>query len=489
MKINKEVTGKAILFIVLIYLPIFLHLDTIPIRIWDESRLAINAYEMHKDGNFLVTHFLGQPDMWNTKPPLMIWLQVFFIKIFGVNELAIRLPSAIAAFLTCLALLFFSLKHLRDYWFGLIAALILVTSQGYINVHVSRTGDYDALLTFFTTVFCFSFFLFITTNTVKYLHLFFIALTLAVLTKSVQGLFFMPALLVYSLLEKKLMLLIKNKWLWIDMAMCISVIAVYYLLRECYNPGYLQVVLENDLWGRYARVSDEHKGDFWFYYQNFIAFQFSLWYWLIPCGIALGLTIKNQQIKALALFSTLMGGTYFLVTSLSSTKLDWYDAPLYPFLSVIGALAIYWLFSFIKNSKHVIQQFTINVAPLVFLFFVFLVPYMKIIDKVYKPREYPWDEQYYFISRYLQDAIQTKHDLNNKSICYDGYPAQLLFYVNILNDMGRRVDIVDWHTLRAGSTVVISQEEIKKCIEQKYLFEPVESYYSIYTYKIIGERP
>ena len=43
-------------------MPIFGHLDTLPIPISDESRLAINAYEMLKNKNYLVTHFEGKPD-------------------------------------------------------------------------------------------------------------------------------------------------------------------------------------------------------------------------------------------------------------------------------------------------------------------------------------------------------------------------------------------------------------------------------------------
>ena len=86
------------LLAILLYFPIFGHLDTLVLRQYDESRLAINAFEMFKDGNFLVTHFEGNPDMWNTKPPMMIWLQVFFINLIGLGELALRLPSAFAAF-------------------------------------------------------------------------------------------------------------------------------------------------------------------------------------------------------------------------------------------------------------------------------------------------------------------------------------------------------------------------------------------------------
>jgi len=69
---------KIILFLSLVYFPIFLHLDILPLRMWDEARYAINAYEMNQNGNFIVTHYQGQPDMWNTKPPLMIWFQALF---------------------------------------------------------------------------------------------------------------------------------------------------------------------------------------------------------------------------------------------------------------------------------------------------------------------------------------------------------------------------------------------------------------------------
>ncbi|UOQ78563.1 hypothetical protein MUN84_08455 [Hymenobacter sp. 5516J-16] len=64
-----------------------------PIYLWDESRVAVNAAEMALNNNWLVAHFEGQPDLWNTKPPLLLWLQVLSIKLFGFNEVAIRLPT------------------------------------------------------------------------------------------------------------------------------------------------------------------------------------------------------------------------------------------------------------------------------------------------------------------------------------------------------------------------------------------------------------
>lgn len=67
-----------------------------PIILWDESRLAVNALEMHQRGWSLLTTYGFDPDLENTKPPLMIWLMNASVAIFGRSELALRLPSMAA---------------------------------------------------------------------------------------------------------------------------------------------------------------------------------------------------------------------------------------------------------------------------------------------------------------------------------------------------------------------------------------------------------
>src|SRR5688572_13968954 len=107
--------SKYIALALLIYVPVFGYLDIQPLRTWDESRIAINALEMLENGDWIATYYSGVPDNWNTKPPLLIWLQVILMKTIGVNEVAIRLPSAFAAFFTCLALLAFCIKYLKSF--------------------------------------------------------------------------------------------------------------------------------------------------------------------------------------------------------------------------------------------------------------------------------------------------------------------------------------------------------------------------------------
>src|SRR5690606_9263737 len=100
------------------------NLGFIPIRIWDEGRVATNALNMYLNNNWLITYFDGQPDLWNTKPPLLIWFQVISMKIFGVSEWSVRLPSAMASILTGLSLWFFCTRYLQKAWLGFIAGAV-----------------------------------------------------------------------------------------------------------------------------------------------------------------------------------------------------------------------------------------------------------------------------------------------------------------------------------------------------------------------------
>ncbi len=479
---------KYIVLAAIIYMPIFGHLNTLPIRIYDEARLAINAYEMLNNNNFIVTHYDGNPDMWNTKPPLMIWFQVISMKLIGVSELSVRLPSVIATLLTCITLLVFSQRYLNSFWLGFIAILTLITSQGYIEIHSSRTGDYDALLTLFTTLSGLYFFMFCETQRNKYLYFFFITITLAVLTKSISGLLFVPALFLYSLYQKQTIQILKNKHFYIGLLCFVFFISGYYLLREAYNPGYIEAVQKNELGGRYLEVIEEHKHSFWYYYNNFIDTQLTAWYLLIPCGLAVGLSAKDNKLNRITVFSALMISTFFLIISAAQTKLEWYNVPLYPFLSLVIAVFIYYIFESLKNATWIGNKLNLNVIPFLFLFLIFIGPFQKIINKTYKPKEYPWDTALYEISYYLKDAVKGKYNLNGQYLLYDGYNAHIIFYLNVLNDKGARIELKDWGTMQKDDIGIAYQNKVKQYIEQHYIFDIINTNGNIITYKIHGRK-
>ncbi|MCL2245546.1 MAG: glycosyltransferase family 39 protein [Lentimicrobiaceae bacterium] len=471
-----------LLIIVLLFFPVFQYIDDLAIRLWDESRLAINAYEMFHSGNYLIPTYEGEPDMWNTKPPLMIWLQVLAMKLFGINEFAIRLPSALAAFFTCISLLFFAVRYVKNFWLGFICALALVTTPAFINVHAARTGDYDALLTMLLTFSCFSFFSFLETSKNKYLYFFFLSLTLAFLTKSSAALMILPGLFIYVFIKKKIVILLKNRHLYIGLLGFVILGTGYFLLREIYNPGYIDMAWKNDFGGRFLDTLGQHKKGFWFY----VIHRFNIWLLLIPFGIFTGLLNKDQRIKNLTLFTTITAVTFFLVISSAQTKLPWYALPLYPFISILAGVFIYYIFSFIKENRKLAGYFKYNIVPYVFVCVVFFAPYVLIFNKTYKPKEDV--EDFYRTSYYLRDLLNGKRQGDNFTILYDEYSAPVLFYVNLLNENGKNITLRNSTFVKIGETVLTIQNQMKEFVEKNYDFNIVEQYENIVVYEILKEK-
>ena len=111
---------KNYLLILIIFLAFFLRfykIDEIPPALyWDEASLGYNAYSILKTardehGQFLpITNFAAFGDY---KPPGYIYFTVPSIAVFGLNEFAIRFPSAFFGILTVL-LAYFLTKRLFE---------------------------------------------------------------------------------------------------------------------------------------------------------------------------------------------------------------------------------------------------------------------------------------------------------------------------------------------------------------------------------------
>jgi 4-amino-4-deoxy-L-arabinose transferase-like glycosyltransferase len=80
---------------------------------------------MLASGDYIVPHFNGQLRL--DKPPLIYWCQVGCYRVFGENEFAARLPSALASALTALVVFGFG-SRLYGRRIGLNAALVFTLS-------------------------------------------------------------------------------------------------------------------------------------------------------------------------------------------------------------------------------------------------------------------------------------------------------------------------------------------------------------------------
>lgn len=75
---------------------------------WDEINFAESAREMLLTNDFMRVQINYEP-FWE-KPPLFFWLQCLFMKVYGINEFAARLPNALTGVATLLSLFFIGKK-------------------------------------------------------------------------------------------------------------------------------------------------------------------------------------------------------------------------------------------------------------------------------------------------------------------------------------------------------------------------------------------
>jgi 4-amino-4-deoxy-L-arabinose transferase-like glycosyltransferase len=467
----------------LMYFPLFIDLDVLPLRIWDEARLSESAYEMNKYGNYLIPHVAGYPDMWSVKPPLMIWLQVLFIKVVGTGELAVRLPAAISAFCTCLLLMAFCVKYLKNFWWGFISVIVLITSNGYMGMHEARSANYDSLLTLFITFYCIAFYAYTVSKKTKYITLTFVGIILATLTKGIAGLLFLPGLLVFAIIRKSIPGLLKSKVFYINLLLFLTIFIGYYLLREQYNPGYIQRVLADEWGGRYLGAIDGHKGGFWFYFDNLLNVRYRYWISILFVGIIVGLTIENNLAKNTVLYSTIIVLTYFLIISLCKTKIDWYDMPMYPFMALIigGLLSI--LINLAENISIFPSIKSSFLQSLAVLLIIISAPYSVMTYQAYKPTEEPYNEEYF-----LRDIAIGQRKIDTYHVYYRGYSVQDLFYVNIINDKGGKIDITGEPDFKPGEKIIVSQWACIETLLAKYNCKQIDSAQAVKVYQIVETK-
>lgn len=325
--------------LILIVSAIFLFVDraTMPIQLWDESRNIVNALEMRESGLGLITTFGGAPDLWNTKPPLLIWLMTASVGIFGATEWALRLPSMIAALGTILLLFWFVRRTSGSTSTALLAAMLMVLSPAYFGEHSARTADYDALLLFFVTAYLCLLFLALHQQRPSraLLALIGAAICCAFLTKSIAALVPGVGVVLY--------LLIARRWrrLWATPAYIVlaigivATIGIFLLLCEMQSPGYLRAAWFNDVSGRFGSSLVVEKSR-WFYITQLRAGFFSATPLLFLSPIAL--FFARGRIRLLLLFSLCITIGVLAAFTGAASKLNHYILPAIPFMAVAAAI-------------------------------------------------------------------------------------------------------------------------------------------------------
>jgi 4-amino-4-deoxy-L-arabinose transferase-like glycosyltransferase len=322
----------------------------LPMEVWDESRVANNAIEMAIHGRWMVTTFGGLPDHWELKPPLLVWVIAALLRTDMDPMLAIRLPTILST-MGCVLLVYASCRLLlADRLAGLIGGLLVACSVLFMGNHVGRTGDYDAVLCFLTLGFVICAGRYIDQHTIDgqarkprlWIAAAAVLLVLAIMTKSVAGGLTVPGVIAYAIVRRRVFAVLTDWWAWLFVAGAAVVVAVWFVLREQLDPGYLTAAWNYDVAGAMLTVLEGHDGGPVFYAWILLR-GFEPAVMLSPTLLVMPRDAAPKR-RRLCLLTALAALSCLVIISFARTKLYWYAAPVVPLAAVaIGVSSSTWL--------------------------------------------------------------------------------------------------------------------------------------------------
>jgi len=324
---------RDILFIVILLgVPFLQFLGSIPLIDPDEGRYAEIPREMLERWDF-ITPTLNYVHYFE-KPPLLYWLNAISIQLFGQNEFAARLPSALCGLATVLATYVIA-RRLYDRRTALISALILATSAGFVLQ--SRIILTDMLLTFCLTAALGAFI--IAASQEKHRdkslpwYLFYTFSALAVLAKGLIGIVFPAGIIFFYLLLGHEWRTLKRMRLLSGLLLFMAVSAPWFIAVSLRNPEFARFFFIHEHFERFTSTVHGRSQPLWFFIPV-LAGTMLPWSFFIPG--ALRRAWRNRHHEGLpGLFLLIWSVLIFLFFSKSGSKLVPYLLPIFPPLAIM----------------------------------------------------------------------------------------------------------------------------------------------------------
>jgi hypothetical protein len=196
--------SKHLLFVTLIAvisgLLIFVNLGNNGLIPWDEAIYAKISKNMVTSGDYLTLHWDSEKP-WYEKPPLYMWSTSAWMHVLGINELSVKISSALAGFFAIVLTYFIGSLYFSKLK-GFLAAMMLATTVQFI--YYSRIGMTDVTLSLFILGALFSYLALLNNRSkIIYWLLLGVFTGLAVMTKGASGLVLGPCFVLSELLLRQ----------------------------------------------------------------------------------------------------------------------------------------------------------------------------------------------------------------------------------------------------------------------------------------------
>jgi 4-amino-4-deoxy-L-arabinose transferase-like glycosyltransferase len=225
----------------------------------DEPRYAQVAREMLQRNDWVTPRLGGQP--WLEKPPLYYWQAIVTYAIFGVSDLAARLPAALDATLLVLAVYFF-LRRFRP-GVELDGALMVASSAGVVGY--ARAASMDMALAAAFTIGMLGWWAWRESGKRTYLAMFYGCIALGTLAKGPVALFLSGVvILLYAAAAREWRPMIKTLWPPGILLFC-AIILPWYVVVQVRNPEFFREFIVEQNLGRFSQNLYHHTEPVWYY--------------------------------------------------------------------------------------------------------------------------------------------------------------------------------------------------------------------------------
>jgi len=343
MHVKKRSAVLLVSFFLVLYI---LPLGARDLLVPDETRYGEIPREMIAGGDWVAPHLNGL--RYFEKPPLGYWVHAGSILLFGENNFAVRLPSAMAVMLSALLIyvLVYRMPHNADEksgWTGILAVLAFLACSEVVVV--GNIATLDSLFSFFLTATITAFYFASEAHQgstkEKYLLLLAgIACGLAFLTKGFLA-FAVPVLVLgpYLVWQRRYMDLFRMSWLPIFIAALEAL--PWSILIHLREPDFWRFFFWNEHIHRFMADSAQHKEPFWFFFMAAPGL-FMPWTFVIPAAVAgIQQLLSDRGLQGrLTRLSICWLVLPFLFFSVSKGKLLTYVLPCFPPFALLMAFGL-----------------------------------------------------------------------------------------------------------------------------------------------------
>nr|WP_314495695.1 glycosyltransferase family 39 protein [uncultured Chryseobacterium sp.] len=363
------ISQREILFIYIGFFIVYLSGLFIPLMENDSAQHATMAMRMALNNDFFNIYKGDSPYL--DKPHLHFWLAALSMKIFGINQIAYRIPALIA-----LALGAFSTKKLTDILYnkeniGYFASLIFLSAQTIIlSAHDVRT---DAVLTGLIIFSIWQLVGFIKAGKSSNALLAGLGTALAFSSKGLMAVVIIGCcILAYLLYSREWKKFFNLKIILAAFSFSVGILPVLYAYHHQFGEEGIRFILFNQSMNRLtASGFEETSPDYLFFFHTllwtFLPFSLGFYFGIVQKTVFF---IKNRFSKIQGVEFLTLGGFWMvmLIFSLSKFKLPHYLNGLIAVLSVFCAAYLFDLYrnKLYKTLKilYVIQLVLVFASPL-----------------------------------------------------------------------------------------------------------------------------